>query len=350
MTVSSSGGLEGWPRASKPAPPRPLPGAGWPRISLVTPSRNQGRYIEATLLSVLHQGYPDLEYIVMDGASSDGTAEILKRYSSSLAYWESTPDRGQAHAINKGWKRAAGKYLGWLNADDLLAPGSLFTAAALLEGIPETDMVYGDTYLIDQDGEIVGATRYEEFDFDRFLLNRLDLPQAGALVRRSALDRVGFLDEDLHYLMDYDFWIRLALAGGKFARSPQPLALFRLHEEGKTEAGSLRSVEERRLIHTRLRDDPRLPPAVRRGWSRVTGLMHFECARTAIRAGEFSAGLADVSRAVRSWPPVLLRPALVYQAGIAILGLGLGRGAWVGLRERVRRARRRRARPRGGQT
>jgi glycosyltransferase involved in cell wall biosynthesis len=349
MAIPSPGELNDWPRTAVPVPPSSAPGGAWPRISLVTPSRNQGRYIEATLLSVIHQGYPDLEYIVMDGASSDGTAEILKRYSSSLAYWESTPDRGQAHAINKGWQRAAGKYLWWLNADDLLTPGSLFTAAALLEGSPETDMVYGDTYLIDPDGEIVGDTRYEEFDFDRFLLNRLDLPQAGALVRRSALDRVGFLNEDLHYLMDYDFWIRLALAGGRFARVSRPLALFRLHEEGKTEAGSLRSVEERRLIHARLREDPRLPQAVRRGWSRVTGLMHLECARTAIRAGEFSAGLAEVARAARSWPPVLLKPAMVYQTGIAILGLGMGRGAWVGLRERVRRARRR-ARPGGGLT
>jgi len=339
MRPSPLSDLHGWPRVLAPSPPAP-PGDAWPRVSLVTPSFNQARYIESTLLSMIHQGYPDLETIVIDGGSSDGTLEILKRHEAQLAYWESQPDRGQADAINKGWRRATGKYVWWLNADDLLMPGSLFAAVQFLEASPAIDFVYGDTLLIDQDDVLLGRTRYPEFDFVDFILNRRDLPQPGALVRRSALDRIGLLEEQLHYLMDYELWIRLALLGGQIARIDGPLALYRVHEEAKTEAGSLRSVEERRLLHRWLRAHPELPTEIREQWPRVTGLMHLECARTAIRAGAFSAGLSEAWRSGRAWWPVLARPALWYQAALGLLGLVLGPRAWIRLRERVRRIRR----------
>jgi glycosyltransferase involved in cell wall biosynthesis len=332
--------LHGWPR--QPAP-TPIPiGREWPWVSLVTPSLNQGRYIESTLLSVIHQGYPNLEYIVMDGGSTDGTLEILRRHEARLAHWESSPDRGQSDAINKGWRRATGTYVWWLNADDLLTPGSLFAAVEALESDRSLDFVYGDTLLLDQDDVIVGRFHYRDFDFVDFILNRRDLPQAGALMRRSTLDRIGLLDEGLHYLMDYDLWIRLALGGGRFARIDRALALFRLHEEAKTEAGSLRSVEERHRLHRWLLAHPGLPEEVRRQWPRVTGLMHLECERTAIRAAAFSAGLREAWLSARSWPAVLARRDLWYQLALGLLGLLLGPKAWLRLRERVRGSRRRR--------
>ncbi len=334
--------LHGWPRLPVPPPPESAAGKSWPRVSLVTPSFNQAGYIENTLLSVLHQGYPDLEYFVFDAGSSDGTREILKRYEAGLAYWESAPDRGQADAINKGWRRATGKYVWWLNADDLLMPDSLLTTVQALEADPAIDFVYGDTLLIDRDDVVVGRARYPEFDFVDFILRRRDLPQAGGLMRKAALDRIGLLEEQLHYLMDYELWIRLSLLGGRIVRIDRPLALFRIHEEAKTEAGSLRSVEERRLLHRWLRAHPELPQKIRRHWRRVTGLMHLECARTAIRAAAFRAGLAEAGRSAWAWPPVLGQPALWYQIALGLLGLLLGPRSWIRLRERVRRLRRRR--------
>src|SRR3972149_1873002 len=199
--------------------------------------------------------------------------------------------------------------------------------------------------MIDQDDVVLGRTRYPEFDFVDFILNRRDLPQPGALLRRSALDRIGLLEEQLLYLMDYELWIRLALLGGQIARIDGPLALYRVHEEAKTEAGSLRSVEERRLLHRWLRAHPELPTEIREQWPRVTGLMHLECARTAIRAGSFPAGLAEALQSARAWRPVLARPALWYQAALGLMGLVLGPRAWIRLRARGRRIRRwRRAR------
>lgn len=328
-----------WPRVSQGEPPVLTPGMRWPRVSLVTPSYNQGEFLEDAVLSVLHQGYPDLEYFIMDGASTDRTREILEAYASRLTYWESVPDRGQAHAINKGWRRATGKYLWWLNSDDMLMPGALFEAAAFLEAHPEVDLVYGDQVRIAGDGRPIDVYTYPPFDFAAFELGKPDVSQPGALMRAEVLARVGYLDETLHYLMDLDYWRRMALAGCRLAHVGRPLALFRIYDQAKTLAGSPRAAEERAILNERLFADPRLPPTIAENKSRVTSLMHIYRARTLLLCGKHKAALGEAICSGQVWAGQFLRRAFWHQAGLALLGLLLGHRAWRSVRTTVRRLR-----------
>lgn len=334
-----------WPKSPSPMPLEHPGDKTWPRVSLVTPSLNQARYIEDAILSVLHQGYPDLEYFVMDGGSTDGTRQVLEAYGPRLTYWESLPDRGQAHAINKGWRRATGEYLWWLNADDLLMPGCLFTAVAYLEAHPETDLVFGDHLRVTSEGRLMDIHSYPPFDFVSFELERPDVSQPGALMRATVLGRVGYLDEDLHFLMDLDYWRRMALAGCRLDHVDVPLAMFRIYDEAKTLAGSPRAAEERAILNERLFGDPRLPQPIRQNRARVTSLMHLYCARTLVLCGEYSAALGHVRRSVRTWAWQLLSRRFWHQAVLALLGLTFGRRAWLALRTVVRALRARAALP-----
>jgi len=330
-----------WPRSIGPAAPdaaaRALPAR--PRVSLVTPSFNQGEYLEETILSVLHQGYPDLEYFVMDGGSTDGTVEILRSYSDRITYWESQPDRGQSHAINKGWGRAAGKYLWWLNSDDLLMPGALFHAVEYLETHPQIDLVYGDHVRIAGDGRPIDVYSYPAFDFVAFELGRPDVSQPGALMRAEVLTRVGYLDETLHYLMDLDYWRRMALAGCRLAHLDRPLALFRIYDEAKTLAGSPLAAEERAILNDRLFAHPGLPPAIRRNRARVTSQMHLYQARTLLMCGDYRAGFAETRLSAHAWAGQLLRWMFWYHGVLALLGMLIGHERWRSLRAALRRVR-----------
>ncbi len=315
------------------------PVAGWPRVSLVTPSFNQGAFVEDTILSVQNQGYFDLEYFVMDGGSTDRTREILEMYSDRLTFWESTPDRGQAHAINKGWRRATGKYLWWLNSDDMLAPGALHDAVEYLETHPETDLVYGDQFRIDADGQPVGLRSYPGFDFIAFELGRPDVSQAGALMRADVLGRIGYLDETLHYLMDLDYWRRMALAGCKLDHLDRRLALFRVYDEAKTLAGSPIAAQERAVLHERLFASAGLPAEILREGPRVASRMHLYRARTFILCGDYRAGLHETRLAATAWAGQLLRREFWYQGGLSLLGMLIGQERWRKLRGLLRRAR-----------
>ena len=202
------------------------------RISVVTPSLNQAAFIEATIRSVLDQDYPALDYIVIDGGSTDGTVEILKRYDSRLR-WVSEPDQGQADAINKGLRMAEGDILAYLNSDDLYLPGTLSRVTEYLAAHPEASWVYGDCRLIDEAGNAIGRLRAPVFDLNRMILRGEYIPQPAAFWRRSAAAAVGEFDVTLRYSMDYDFFIRLGQrAPGR--RLDAELACFRLQPASKT--------------------------------------------------------------------------------------------------------------------
>jgi GT2 family glycosyltransferase len=310
-----------------------------PRVSLVTPSYNQARFLEKTLQSVLNQGYSNLEYIVMDGGSTDGSVDILKVYAERLTYWESVPDRGQAEAINKGWRRATGEFVWWLNSDDVLAPGSLEAAVAFLQANPDVHLAYGDHLWIDADGRPVQTYRYPEFDYERFELHRPDVSQAGALMRREVIRRVGYLDEELHFLMDLDYWRRMALAGCRLAHVPRVLAHFRIYDQAKTLAGSPRAVAERCLLNQRLFSSPDLPDVIRTNRARVTSRMHVYCSRTSLLCGDYRSAAREALRAAHAWPQALLGGDVWYHAAAGILGLLVGHRCWRALRSLVRRAR-----------
>jgi hypothetical protein len=240
----------GWPYFN-PLAHLPLPatlpdGSPWPRITVVTPSYNQGRYIEQTILSVLNQNYPDVEHIVMDGGSTDETRAVLDQYRPRVAHAVSEKDRGQSHAINKGMALATGHIVTWLNSDDMLAPGAL-AAAALAFHTSGADMIAGICRLY-RDGHYVGAHLTSCPDNDPLPLNDLlDLDhcwnagqffyQPETMYTRDLWQRAGArVDESLYYSMDYELWLRFALAGAKLHVIGRPIAHFRMHEEQKTSA------------------------------------------------------------------------------------------------------------------
>lgn len=246
----AASGTGSWPYAAPNChslPPTLPSGKPWPRISIVTPTRNQGRYLEETILSVLHQNYPSIEHIIIDGASTDDTASILGRYRSKLAFVVSEPDRGQSHAINKGMSRASGEILTWLNGDDMLAPGAL-AAIALAFDVNDADMVAGVCQLY-RDGFLEsqhltacadGPLPLEELlDLDRgWHAGRFFVQPEVMFTKEIWLRAGGQVDERLSYTMDYELWLRLALAGARLHVIGRPVARFRLHEEQKI---SLRS-------------------------------------------------------------------------------------------------------------
>jgi len=208
-----------------------------PLVSIVTPSYNQGQFLEQTIQSVLDQEYPHIEYIVIDGGSTDGSLEILRRYSNRLAYWESEPDQGQAQAINKGLIRATGSILSWLNSDDLLLPETVERAIRFFIEHPEIDVVYGRIERIDEQGRLIPTPKLpkDRVTFAKELVIGESLVnQPGTFWRRLAMERAGLLDESLRYAMDYEYWMRIAMNGGRFLRLDEIVARFRLSGFSKT--------------------------------------------------------------------------------------------------------------------
>jgi len=207
------------------------------KISVVTPSYNQGRFIERTLDSVSSQEGADVEHVVFDADSNDGTKEILASYRHGIR-WVSERDRGQAHAVNKGIKASDGEIIGWLNSDDVYYPGALARVVDFFERHPDVDVVYGQADHIDVDDRAFESYPTEPWDL-RALQERCFICQPAAFVRRSALERYGILDESLHYCMDYELWLRLGRAGAAFAFLEEKLAGSRLYQENKTLGSSV---------------------------------------------------------------------------------------------------------------
>ena len=202
-----------------------------PLVSVITPSYNQGQFIKETIDSVLSQDYPKLEYIVIDGGSTDDTVDILKSYGDRIT-WVSEKDDGQADAINKGLEMAKGTIIGWLNSDDTYTEGAIETAVDYLLTHPNTGMVYGEGYYIDKDSAITGRYDTEKYSISR-LAETCFICQPSAFFRKCLVDEVGRLDASLHLCMDYDLWMRFAFKG-KISYIPDYLACSRMYEENKT--------------------------------------------------------------------------------------------------------------------
>lgn len=226
----------GWPWTT-PACDLPDAATAWPRITVVTPSYNQAQFVEETIRSVLLQGYPNLEYIVNDGGSTDGSARVIEKYAPWLAHWESTPDNGQSHAINKGLTRATGNILAWLNSDDVYQPGVFFTIAEYWRTHPDTHFVIGDVTLVDERSVPFGTMAGKVCPPERFSSSNICMPQPASFWSREIFEQCGPLDEDLHFAMDMDFWFKLAHAGIEFRKIDRSLACFRRHGQTKSHAG-----------------------------------------------------------------------------------------------------------------
>lgn len=231
----------GWPWTEEtPSLPDTMPdGSPWPLVSIVTPSYNQGVFIEETIRSVLLQGYPNLEYIIIDGGSDDGTLDIIRKYEPWMTYWVSEPDGGQAEAINKGFRMTSGKILAWLNSDDYYFPRAIEIVANTFGNLPELKMLYGDCDIVDRYGNFV--ERKYTFEFDLKLLRTFDyIWQPAAFFQKDVFNHVGTLDISLHWAMDWDLWLKIGRDDNKISKVNQALAVARVYKENKTESGGER--------------------------------------------------------------------------------------------------------------
>lgn len=305
-------GLTGWPwmEETPPLPERTPDGRPWPRISIVTPSFNQGQFIEETIRSVLLQGYPNLEYIIMDGGSTDGTVEIIRKYEPWLAYWVSEPDRGQSHAINKGMAMSTGEVCGWLCSDDLLLPGALVEVGqsfaehadwAWLAGAG--DLLYADGVIVNQSSGIddnLSLLQYWEFGSPGHYVC-----QPSSFWRRALWDKVGGLNEQNHLAMDIELWLafeEFALLHG----IPSTLSVSRMHPGSKTDSRRRAQV----VVHMRCAYDA----ARRRGlralslttrmfpWVFANRVRRIRaCARARWKGGILSNAIAMLADPIRMW-------------------------------------------------
>lgn len=222
-----------------------------PRVSIVTPSYNQARFLEQTIQSVLEQDYPNLEYFVMDGGSTDGSLEIIQRYAPRLAGWVCEKDRGQTDALNKGFARATGQILAWLNSDDTYEPGAVSAAVAALTSRPDAAAIYGEANFIDENGRTIGRFPAAQTDLPRLRRGYVHVPQQATFFRGDLWRAIGPLDPSFYFAMDYDLWVRLAGRGPLVYLPGQVWANFRLHSGAKTIAADDRCWPEMLRVHYR---------------------------------------------------------------------------------------------------
>jgi glycosyltransferase involved in cell wall biosynthesis len=243
-------GKTGWPwtEESDRLPNKMSNGHLWSKISIVTPSYNQAQFIEETIRSVLLQGYPNIEYIIVDGGSTDTSVGIIQKYEPWLAYWVSKPDQGQSHAINKGIAKATGKLLIWLNSDDLLLPNALPTFTDLFVQNSEVRIFTGQAYTIDKRGYRVGRLRSHFSSWEDFATRKCMIRQVSTCFHRSLLDELGLIDESLEYAMDSDLLLR-------FTRLHTPIvidnlvAAYRMHEATKFDHNPVDGYREADMIY-----------------------------------------------------------------------------------------------------
>ena len=246
-------------------------GSEWPKISIVTPSYNYEHYLEATIRSVLLQGYPNIEYIVQDDGSTDGSVELIKRYEKFLASWAREPNSGQPSVINRGLHRSTGSILAFINSDDFYAPGAFRAAAQFFHDHQEVDLINGRCRLVDEYGNKIGEqfgdiTRLDEaLDLWNVWWKKRYFAQPETFWRRRIWERIGDFRTDLYIAFDYEYWVRMLLAGAVVRRVDTELACFRLHPSQKTKDATRTADEQLVLIKKWLWDlDVPLAPNKRR--------------------------------------------------------------------------------------
>lgn len=255
-------GRTGWPwtEESPQLPEKAPDGQEWPKVSIITPSYQQGQFIEETIRSVLLQGYRNIEYIVMDGGSRDETLSILNKYNDYIQ-WTSEADNGQVDAINKGWKRATGSILAYLNSDDTYVCGTIDRVIHVFTAQQDVDMVYGDIMHIDQRSEIIARCHSGPLDLKRYLCCDYYLPQPTVFFRTKVTEEIGYLDPKLNLAMDLDYWLRI-LQGHNVEYLPLVLANARLYPDAKSSSQKCKYLDERLYILDKLFSRPELPPEI----------------------------------------------------------------------------------------
>jgi glycosyltransferase involved in cell wall biosynthesis len=270
-----------------------------PRVTIITPSYNQGHYIEETIRSVLLQGYPNLEYIVVDGGSTDNTIEILKKYNTYLR-WISEPDKGQTDAINKGLKMSAGEIFAYLNSDDIYLPGAIQEVVAMFLRYPDIDMVYGNIVHIGRESETIEKYQTKPINISTILSFNLYVPQPAVFLRRSVIDDTGYFDDSLDLAMDYDYWIRV-LRHHKAGYIDRDLAAARLYPEAKSSSLDMNYRKDLLKIHMKFFSDD-VPPELAKLEKKGLGRIYLNSGR--VYLGHFMTGDAreDLLLSLKTYP------------------------------------------------
>ncbi|MBT8588780.1 glycosyltransferase [Polynucleobacter paneuropaeus] len=205
----------------------------YPRITIITPSFNQAQFLERTILSVLDQDYPNLEYIIIDGGSTDGSVEIIKKYEKNITYWVSENDEGQSQAINNGLKRATGEWVGWQNSDDIFYPCTFRALADTAKKNCESSLIIGNMNLIDESDHVINNLKYVVPTYQSLLVEGMVLTNQAAFWRRSVHEKIGYLNENLHYGFDFEWFLRV-LKIGRATHVNQTWGGLRMHCQTKT--------------------------------------------------------------------------------------------------------------------
>ena len=276
----------------------------FPLVSIITPSYYQARFLEATLRSVLEQDYPNIEYLVVDGASTDGSMDIIRRYVDRLTWWVSEKDSGQSEAINKGLRRAHGEFVGWLNSDDVYQPGAISAAVGVFGSHPEAAVVYGDALAIDAEGmsfNLMQSRQYSLVDLMAFNI----ICQPAAFIRRSVLQQVNYLNPAYHLLMDHLLWIDM----GKVAPLvyvPQTWAAARYHDQAKNRSRGAAYGLEAKVLIADLKSRPEYAEIIAANEKRImAGVNRFD-AFYLTDAGQLGGALRAYGRAFRLHPSTAL--------------------------------------------
>jgi glycosyltransferase involved in cell wall biosynthesis len=291
-------------------------------VSIITPSYNQAAYLEDTIRSVLSQEGVELEYLIVDGGSTDDSIEIIRRYADSINWWVSEPDEGQAAAINKGFQRAQGEYVAWLNSDDLLLPNSAHQAVQALEDNPADGLVFGDALTIDPNGKALKKLRFDNWGLRELLAFRI-ICQPAVFMRRSVLEKAGYLDPSYHYMLDHHLWIRMATQA-PIRHVSSTWAAARHHAEAKNVANAPGFAEETFRIVAWMQTTPELEPHYRANRRHILGGAYRLKARYLLDGNLAGASLKAYLRAVWYNPAFAMQHwhRMLY----AILSLMGGRG------------------------
>ena len=327
-------------------------------VSIITPSYNQALYLEQTIQSVLGQDYPYIEYFVIDGGSTDGSVEIIKKYAKSVEsdggvaplsetpnqpseiqyrtidWWISEKDSGQAEAINKGLARAKGEVIGWINSDDYYMLNTVSVAVRCFEQNPDVVMVYGDMLAVDGDGQTINVLRYKQLSLQDLLCFQI-IGQSSVFFRRSTLEKTGYLDPSFHFMLDHQLWIRLA-AHGRILHVPQIWSAARYHPQAKNRARAAEFGREAFRVLDWAKRQPNFAAATSGVERRALASAHRYNARYLLDGGRPASALIAWFRALFIHPPTAWARWNIFVS--AILNLtGLSKVRGLILRRRQRR-------------